>query len=264
MAAGWPAMTRPTLVLLHGWGFSPSIWAPLRAALPEVEIHAPALPGHGELAAGDALGDPVATCEAIRAQLPPTLSRPVWVGWSLGGLIALELARTMPDTRGLMLLNSTPRFAAAPGWTHALPAAELADFQLALDGPRRRLHRRLAMLCARGTPEAASLAADLVSELEGTPATDQGLAAGLACLMGRDQRACWQSSPGPVGACLAEGDALVPPAVAQDLRRLRPDARLAVLPGGHAHWWQDPAPVAAFINEFVAALEWSATHDGGG
>ncbi|WP_018138215.1 MULTISPECIES: alpha/beta fold hydrolase [unclassified Thioalkalivibrio] len=248
-------MKRPTLVLLHGWGFSPAVWAPLRAALPGFEIHAPALPGHGELAGGEALGDPVATCEAIRAQLPRPLSRPIWLGWSLGGLVALELARQIPDTRGLVLLNSTPRFAAAPDWGHALPAAELADFQLALEGPRRRLHRRLAMLCARGSPEAASLAADLTSELEGAPATDQGLAAGLACLMECDQRVYWQSSSVPLGACLAEGDALVPSTVADDLRGLRPDARLVVRPGGHAQWWQDPAPVAAFINEFLAALE---------
>lgn len=248
-------MTRPTLVLLHGWGFSPAVWAPLRAALPGFEIHAPALPGHGELAGGEALGDPVATCEAIRAQLPRSLASPIWLGWSLGGLVALELARQVPDTRGLMLLNSTPRFAAAPDWVHALPVPELADFQLALEGPRRRLHRRLAMLCARGSPEAASLAADLVGEMKRSSASDQGLAAGLACLMGRDQRAGWQSSPGPVGACLAEGDALVPATVAEDLRRLRPDARLTVRPGGHAQWWRDPAPVAAFINEFVAALE---------
>lgn len=30
-------MSRPTLLLLHGWGFDASIWAPLRAALPEFD-----------------------------------------------------------------------------------------------------------------------------------------------------------------------------------------------------------------------------------
>lgn len=248
-------MSRPTLVLLHGWGFSPAIWTPLRTALPEFEIHAPALPGHGELAAGEALGDPAATREHICAQLPDTLRNPIWVGWSLGGLVALGLAQDLPQTRGVLLLGSTPRFYAGQGWRHALSAEELADFRAALAGPRPRLHRRLAMLCARGAPGAASLASELVEALDCAPASDAGLAAGLVCLETSDQRAAWQASPAPVGACLGESDALVPAAVVDDLRHLRPDARLAVLPGGHARWWRDPAPVAAFINEFVATLE---------
>lgn len=30
-------MSRPTLLFLHGWGFDASIWAPLRAAMPEFD-----------------------------------------------------------------------------------------------------------------------------------------------------------------------------------------------------------------------------------
>lgn len=33
-------MSRPTLLFLHGWGFDASIWAPLRAALPEYDAMA--------------------------------------------------------------------------------------------------------------------------------------------------------------------------------------------------------------------------------
>ncbi|WP_017926494.1 alpha/beta fold hydrolase [Thioalkalivibrio sp. HL-Eb18] len=248
-------MSYPTLVLLHGWGFSPAIWTPLRTALPAFEIHTPALPGHGGLAAGEALGDPAITREHICAQLPDTLRNPVWVGWSLGGLVALGLAQDLPQTRGVILLGSTPRFYAGPGWRHALPVEVLADFRGALAAPRPQLHRRLAMLCARGGPGAASLATELVEELARAPASEAGLATGLACLETADQCGAWQSIPAPVGACLGASDALVPPAVVDDLRHLRPDARLAVFPGGHARWWRDPAPVAAFINEFVAALE---------
>jgi pimeloyl-[acyl-carrier protein] methyl ester esterase len=30
-------MSRPTLLFLHGWGFAPSMWTPLRVALPEFD-----------------------------------------------------------------------------------------------------------------------------------------------------------------------------------------------------------------------------------
>ncbi|WP_018871735.1 alpha/beta fold hydrolase [Thioalkalivibrio sp. ALJ16] len=242
----------PTLVLLHGWGFSGAVWAPLRAALPpSVRVLAPDLPGHGARRGGACLADPEAAAAAVIAGLPQGVECPVWAGWSLGGLVALAAARQWAGPQGLMLIGASPRFVQADDWPAALPVAELDDFRLALGGDRRRLERRLAMLCARGSADAATLARDLGSRLHTAPATPEGLRAGLDLLATADLRPAWERVPAPVAAWLAADDALVPAAVATHLRALRPDSYIGGGPGGHADWIAHPQALADFAGAFL-------------
>src|SRR5690554_4795270 len=99
------ADTQPALV--HGWGMHGGIWAPVVTALGEAT--APvclALPGHGSR--------PAEPAELSRwaAALADALPGPrVWVGWSLGGLVCLQLALARPSqVRALVLVAATPRF----------------------------------------------------------------------------------------------------------------------------------------------------------
>ncbi len=242
----------PTLVLLHGWGFSGAVWAPLRAALPAtVRVLAPDLPGHGAAGDGGRLADPEAAAAAVIAGLPQDVDCPVWAGWSLGGLVALAAARQWTGPQGLLLVGASPRFVRADAWPAALPVAELDDFRQALAGDRRRLERRLAMLCARGSVDAASLARDLANRLQAAPATPRGLQAGLDLLATADLRGAWQGLPAPVAAWLAADDALVPAAVARELRALRPDSHIGGGPGGHADWIARPQALADFAGPFL-------------
>lgn len=247
---------RPTLVLLHGWGFSASVWEPLRAVLPAgVAVHAPDLPGHGQAGDGDRLRHADAVAARLIDDLPAGVTHPVWVGWSLGGLVALAASRRWRGPQRLVLVGSTPRFCAATDWPQALPAEELADFRAALAGPRARLERRLAMLCARGAADAASLARELAARLRAQPASVEGLAAGLELLENGDRRADWAATPAAVAAWLGEGDALVPAALADGLQALRPEARIERVSGGHADWVRRPAPLADFLGRLLQE-EW--------
>ncbi|MGM0554400.1 MAG: alpha/beta fold hydrolase [Pseudomonadota bacterium] len=241
----------PLPVLLHGWGFSGAVWDPVRAALAGVEALAPDLPGHGAAGGAGRLRDPENLGRGLCAALPAAVT-PIWVGWSLGGLAALLAARAWRGPQRLVLLGSSPRLAAAPDWPNALGADELSDFRAALGGPRARLERRLALLCAQGDPAAATLAGELVKALRANPASSAGLAAGLDLLEGADLRAVWRDIDCPVAAWPAQSDALVPAAVVADLVALRPDARVRYIPGGHASWWRDPAPLVAGLREELA------------
>jgi len=122
-------LSAPPLVLLHGWGLDPRVWSGLCDAQPSrIRTLAPALPGHGD-ALPAAAADLAAWGDALLPVLP---ERAVLCGWSLGSLIALDLARRHPErVARLILIGATPCFVARSGdapWPHGLDAATVAAF----------------------------------------------------------------------------------------------------------------------------------------
>ncbi|HEY0179955.1 MAG TPA: alpha/beta fold hydrolase, partial [Dokdonella sp.] len=75
----------PDLVLIHGWAMHGGVFAPLVERLaPRFRVHAVDLPGHGR-GRGEARLDLADAARRIAGATP----RALWVGWSLGGLVAL-------------------------------------------------------------------------------------------------------------------------------------------------------------------------------
>lgn len=89
------------MAFLHGWGQSRQIWYQQISTFPEALFLN--LPGHGGSAEHDDW------IEAIAGQLPDSPS--IIVGWSLGGIIAMQLALKCPEkVKGLALISTTPSF----------------------------------------------------------------------------------------------------------------------------------------------------------
>ena len=112
----------PPLLLIHGWGASRGVFAPLiHATSGAHRVVAVDLPGHGESDAPaqepsvEAFADDVA-----RVMSALGLDRPVLIGHSLGGLVALELA-ARGLARALVVLESP--VAAPPAMATALRPA---------------------------------------------------------------------------------------------------------------------------------------------
>ena len=241
-----------TLVLIHGWGFSRTIWEPVVAALGGLPVVLAELPGHGGCPNGERLADVHDAARVLRGQVPAGIREPVWVGWSLGGVVALAAAEQWEGPQRLALICATPRFTAAPVWPCALDPAALAGFGDELERDRAALERRFAALCAHGGRAPAHLRRQLLGLMAGSKATDPGLRAGLAALAQADLRHVWAGLDAPVWAWLADDDPLVPGGVASGLAALRPDACLHVVPGGHVSWWEDAAGLAQFLREVMA------------
>ena len=115
------------LVLLHGWAVNRHVFEDLAARLsPRFEVHSVDLPGHGDSAGIGCDPDPGAIAARVFDAVPDGA---VWVGWSLGGMIALAGALAAPERiRALVMVASSPRFSRTDGWRHAMEAETIGGF----------------------------------------------------------------------------------------------------------------------------------------
>ena len=104
----------PELVLLHGWAMNSGIWGGLVDLLAtDFRVHLVDLPGHGvnqHIALSPDLNE---VTELIMSELPAA----IWMGWSLGGLVALNAAMLRPHSvQKTILIAATPCFSAKTDW----------------------------------------------------------------------------------------------------------------------------------------------------
>jgi pimeloyl-[acyl-carrier protein] methyl ester esterase len=114
---------RDRLILLPGWGLGVSPLEPLAAALQGLDEH---LQVHIEPLPVLASSDLNEWLDELDATLPDN----AWLGgWSLGGMLASELAaRRGERCCGLLTLASNPCFVAHAGWPSAMPAETFDAF----------------------------------------------------------------------------------------------------------------------------------------
>jgi len=236
------------IVLLHGWGMGPGVFDDWRLRLEaRRQVFCPAWSNHVEAVDSDHCDDPLG---AIAVRVADGIAGPAhWVGWSLGGLIALAAARQSPTAVGrVTLVASSPRMAAAPDWPGIDPT-ELERFRRELKGQPMATHDRFLALQVRGSREGRSVLRALRAAVaaDGLPPMEV-LLSGLDRLMQSDLRSDLDALSCPVDAVLGAGDALVPVAVAARLEALAVPTR--VIPGaGHAPFISHPGVVTDAIME---------------
>ncbi len=251
-----------SLVLLHGWGMNAAVWAGLPAALAPVlasdwSTVTIELPGHGASALAPAAVDLDAWADACLAQAP---ARAVWLGWSLGGLVALAAALRAPDrVAGLILVTATPRFVRATDWPAAMAGETLDQFHSGLVAdPGGTLDRFLA-LQVRGSEAARETLRTLRGELASRPTPDPlALALGLDLLRDADLRPRLAELSCPSLWLFGSHDTLVPSGAAPAVAALLPAARVQVLRGAaHAPFLSHPGATAALLCDFLTGLDGS-------
>jgi pimeloyl-[acyl-carrier protein] methyl ester esterase len=243
----------PDLMLVHGWGLHGGIWGDLPARLAQhFRVTTLDLPGHGRSRAAGTSPSLDAYTDAV-AELCPAPA--IWLGWSLGGLVALQAALRHPHKLAkLVLVGATPKFVQAPDWPHAMPTDVFAGFARSLAKDYRSTLLRFLSLQIGGDESARALLkqlrADLFAHGEPQPAA---LAAGLAILEQTDLRARLAAIQVPALVLHGSHDRLAPPAAGAYLAAHLPQARWLQIEGaGHAPFLSHAARFAEAVRAVAA------------
>lgn len=243
----------PDLVLLHGWALHGGIWGPWLDDLEQhARLHVIDLPGHGRSDWSAGVGD---LDGLARAAFPHVPVDAALLGWSLGGLVALGVARRHPGhLRALVLIATTPKFLAGPGWEHGMRPEVLETFTQGLASDYRATVQNFLALQTRGDERARETLRLLRSKLASHADPDpRALAAGLEILRNVDLRDALPRITVPALVISGEHDRLTPASAGRELAAALPTARFTLVErSGHAPFLSHPGEVLAEVTGFLA------------
>lgn len=243
----------PHLVLLHGWGLHSGVWNTFLPLLtPYFNVTVIDLPGFGKSSADISSVD---FSQALSELVPEPA---IWLGWSLGGLVALDFAAHYPQhVQALCLWAVTPCFVQREDWLAAMPAPTFNAFKAVVqENAGTGLQRFLALQC-KGS---VSMKTDLrflqaVAAEAKTPAT-ASLLAGLQQLALMDMRAVLAGIDKPVQVLLGASDTLIPLALANELTRLNPGVDVTLIEGAaHMPFVSHPQQCCDALLKFCGQYE---------
>ncbi|WON73320.1 pimeloyl-ACP methyl ester esterase BioH [Nitrosospira sp. Is2] len=236
------------LVLLHGWAMHSGIWRDVRERLAQhFRLHLVDLPGHGFSSphgTGPGQGMLEHTIQSIAKILPEDC---ILCGWSLGGQIAIELAkREQARVKKLALISTTPCFAKRDDWQWGMEAGTLQLFAVNLKRDYKgTLNRFLTLQISGGDDTTAVLARLRKSLFERGKPDEVALEVGLRHLLLSDMRGAIKSIAQPVLLIHGEKDVITHPGAAKWMNEHLPRSELIILNGcGHA-------PFLSYPDQFV-------------
>jgi pimeloyl-[acyl-carrier protein] methyl ester esterase len=242
------------LVLLHGWAMHGGIFRPLSERLAgHFTLHVVDLPGHGHSGLppqGLALD---ACIDQLLAQLPVA----AWLGWSLGGLLALRAAQRAPQrVTALIELCASPRFVHDEDWPHAVAADVFHTFGRDLARDYRGTIDRFVALEAHGSDHMREELRELRAHVfeRGEPDA-RVLADGLAILDDSDLRDALPSLAMPSLWIAGRRDRLVPWQAMEAAALRAPGGRFVRIGGGgHAPFMSHAEETAEAVVDFLESV----------
>lgn len=246
------------VVLLHGFTQGPGSWDAVVAALePSYEIVRVTLPGHGP--AGSASAQARLPFEAAAAAVADAVAQvagdepATWVGYSLGGRLALRVTLDRPDiVDSLALLGATAGIEDADARAARLEIDERLAAGLERQGVDRFIDGWLAQaLFSRLSRSDAGVE-------ERRMGTIDGLASALRLLGTGAQEPVWHRLGEirvPVLLVAGEHDTKFSALAFRLAAGIGDNAGISFVPGaGHAAHLERPRSVAAILGRFLSAL----------
>jgi pimeloyl-[acyl-carrier protein] methyl ester esterase len=216
-----------SLFLIHGWATNATIWPEWLATGNAYCYQSPQYPNYSQL---------VASFIAYYNQQGQPLTV---VGWSLGGMLALQLAVEHPEKiNNLILLSSTPRFTLCDHYTAGLAPSVVRNLARKLAKNKWQTQLDFFQLMFTGNEHSSwkTFTSHLAPLLENisTPT----LQSGLQYLLETDLRSLLPSIQIPCHILHGTEDIICPVGAGQYLASMLPNSIITLVPGaGHVPFY---------------------------
>ncbi len=222
----------PPLILLHGWGWSSQVWQPVIPVLStSYTLYLVDLPGHGKNLNHQLINN----IDHIGLQILKVVpSHATWLGWSLGGLIALWVASFYPErATSLITVASSPKFVASLDWP-GLQLQTLEQFALFLKNDHKKTLLDFLNLQLRGSSFNQALFYRLHQMIETDSPSTETLETGLHLLKDCDLRLAADNVKCPSLHIFGQYDKIVPKEIVPHLFQHYINGSFEILPrSGH-------------------------------
>lgn len=242
----------PPVLLVHGWTANRTYWKrQVQALRDRCTVIAADLRGHGESShppKGYTIGALVADLEQlVRALRVPKIAV---VGWSMGGMVAIELARRLGERVSALGLVSTSAGGFLDAKKPAIDPEGIAKTRAGLAEDPRAFLRGLAPHLFKAGP-ASPLVPWAAGEMQKTAA--HVATACYEALLAFDARPHLASLRVKTAVLHGEHDRLIPLAAARTLAKGIAGAELVVFPeSGHAPPLEEPEAFNAALERLLA------------
>ena len=230
--------------MIHGWGFDSGVFKSLIRILEKrFHIQTIDLPGYG-----DQKSVSKSSLSELALYVGNKVSEPaIYIGWSMGGLIALELATIQAEkVKSLILMTSTPCFAKKENWSHAMDRSILENFVSAYNKEPEQTLDKFSYLASEGNKNPRNWIRELKKL---TSKVDPvALEQGLQILLNVDLRENIKGLKTPTLMIFGEKDSLVPVGVEKEIGLLNEAIRTKIIKeSGHTPFLTDTELVAETI-----------------
>lgn len=242
-------MGKPSIVLLHGWGFPREVWDGFVPYLTEhFEVVCLNLLGY---AGKKTLGEELSLDLMTQHVLKHTPKSAIYLGWSLGGLIAMNIAIYFPKRiSALITLSSTPKFIATDNWP-GMSSQLFEAFSNSLKTDVRATLKKFISLQGCGSGSHRYIVSILNKLINISSVDDRILQESLAILKKGDLSKKINKIQCPQLYMFGGRDVLISDKVAKKMKMLAPCAHIKVLANaGHGLFLTNPLWCANTIRDF--------------
>ncbi|WGO83687.1 pimeloyl-ACP methyl ester esterase BioH [Arsenophonus apicola] len=242
------------IVLLHGWGLNAEVWRTIEVECgSHFRMHFVDLPGYGR----SNFFPPMSLQQMAEVIWQKAPKQAIWLGWSLGGLIANIIALNhQAEIAGLITVASTPCFSQQENWPGIKPMV-LTGFEQQLQANFHRTIERFLALQTLGTKTAHEDIRLLRTVLLKQPLPSVAvLNAGLEILRTTDLRQSLLTLNKPFLRIYGDLDGLVPRKVVPIIDAWLPNSPSVVIKhAAHAPFISHPKQFIQLLVVFSCQLE---------
>ena len=250
-------MRKQKLFLVPGWAVNSSVWYTVSQRLSQsFELHFHNFPGYGERQSARTSSDNNLQWDLeslVTDAITNSPSDAIWMGWSLGSIVAMEAARNDPaHVSALILVCPTPKFMTGDDWQHGQTEPAMSNLSQRFEDDYKTALKRFLLLQAGTDANARANAKSTLAKIQHHPSPSwPTLESGLNLLRQTDLRNTATEISTPTQIIVGRDDRVIPPQAGRALHAKISGSTLIELPTGHSPFIERPEEFSNAVNTFA-------------